>query len=95
MGHGCHLSSRGTGTTQEGAERLRELEAGEGPSKAASSGVGRTAVLMNSKQLQLMAQDEVSQWSSMEGVHESPPITEELLKIGGFPGWKNQLSVRV
>lgn len=60
-------SLRGTGTTQEGAERLQELEAGEGPSKAASSGVGRTAVLMNSKQLQLMAQDEVSQWSSMEG----------------------------
>lgn len=67
MGHGCHLSLVLLPGAREGAERLQELEAGEGPSKAASSGVGRTAVLMNSKQLLLMAQDEVSQWSSMEG----------------------------
>lgn len=59
-------SPRGSGTTQEGAERLQELEVGEGLSKAAFSGVGRTTVLMNSKQLQLMAQDEVSQWCSTE-----------------------------
>lgn len=58
-----------------------------------SSGYNRTAIFMNSRQLWLLAPDQISQHSSTEwkGAHARHPPAAELWRADGF-WWKEKES---
>lgn len=77
---------------EEGIERSEELEV----RVDWSSVHDRAAAHVNSQQVWLPAQNQVSQHSSMMwgGAHETPPLSEELVTVDDFSGRKSHFTSR-